>query len=72
MHTISAHEPPIVLRDGEFELRMREEGDLIVNFVEMPAGAGFAEPFSHLGGGRCQCRGARSMSTSLPRPNSSN
>ena len=55
MHTISAHELPIVLQDGEFELRMREEGDMIVNFVKMPAGANFAEPFSHLDGGRCQC-----------------
>lgn len=55
MHTISAHDLPIVLQDGEFELRMREEGDMIVNFVKMPAGADFAEPFAQLEGGRCQC-----------------
>ena len=37
-----------------FELRMGEVGDMIVNFVKMPAGADFAPAFAGLPDDRCQ------------------
>ena len=37
------------------ELRMREEGDMIVNFVKLPAGADLTEDFKGLPDGCCQC-----------------
>lgn len=56
MHVIDPADLPVVLRDGEFELRMREVGDdMIVNFVRIPAGADFAPAFGGLPDGRCQC-----------------
>jgi hypothetical protein len=54
MYVINSNDLPVALQDGPFELRMREEGDMIVNFVKMSAGADFAPAFTGLPDDRCQ------------------
>jgi hypothetical protein len=55
MRSISRQDVPIVI-DGEgVEVRMREEGDLTVSFVRLPAGANLAPALKGLPGGLCPC-----------------
>jgi hypothetical protein len=56
MRTIDPTDIPLVpgLPPGG-ELRMREEGDLMVAYVKLPAGADATELFKGLPDGCCQC-----------------
>jgi hypothetical protein len=57
MHVIDKHDLPVVIADESgFELRLREEGDMIVNFVTAPVGTDMAPMFVGLPDDRCQCQ----------------
>jgi hypothetical protein len=51
MHVIDKQDLPVAIADESgFELRMREEGDMIVNLVPLPAGDVFSWAPGHVPG----------------------
>jgi hypothetical protein len=55
MRFISRQDVPIVIDGDGVEVRMREEGDLTVSFVRIPAGANLAPALKGLPGDLCPC-----------------
>ena len=55
MRSISRQDVPIVIDGDGVEVRMREEGDLTVSFVRLPAGANLAPALKGLPDDLCPC-----------------